>query len=463
MFRKFVTLLCAATLAAFGLSLGLVATSSTAAAESHPFNKTAITYRFANGTNDIAGTREFQAVRDALQLWSSVTDFRFTEKTGVADIEFKWATGFHGDVAPLGWFDGRGGVAAHALAGNYVHFDDDEDWTLSVRSSIDQPLDLVTSAAHEIGHMLGLGESSDPQALMYRQYQGSHRWLASSDIAQIQKLYPRARKSRIATHDPNAGCYVREGAVTAPPVLVYGRECLQIEVSGDRIFVRNSSNVCLLKEGALNASWSTQATDCAWVAVDGTRLGYVKNSDDSCYVKEGPSNARWVQMRGNCWHIILDQLRIGVADYHGGWCHVKEGNLNAYWSDVRGPNCDDIALSGNRIGTRDADGYCYAKEGQLNAAWTAVPLFGPGCLSIDLAAQRAGTVSTDGYCYLKEGSLNAAWLRMKGPGCGQIELSGQRIGTQNSGSTCEVREGPVYAPWTRVAANCHRILLSLAN
>lgn len=47
-----------------------------------------------------------------------------------------------------------------------VHFDDDETWTLAERVGAAQPIDLVTVAAHEIGHAIGLDHSNVACALM---------------------------------------------------------------------------------------------------------------------------------------------------------------------------------------------------------------------------------------------------------------------------------------------------------
>jgi hypothetical protein len=49
-----------------------------------------ITYFFQNGTNDIAGNNERQAIRDAFALWSAQTDLYFLEvcTTDDADIVF---------------------------------------------------------------------------------------------------------------------------------------------------------------------------------------------------------------------------------------------------------------------------------------------------------------------------------------------------------------------------------------
>jgi hypothetical protein len=49
--------------------------------------------------------------------------------------------------------------------------------------------DLYTVALHEIGHSLGLGESSNAAAVMYATYNGLVTGLASDDVAGIQNIY----------------------------------------------------------------------------------------------------------------------------------------------------------------------------------------------------------------------------------------------------------------------------------
>ena len=146
---------------------------------------------------------ERNAIRQAFQLWACVTPLVFSEvSSGCSpDIVIRWASGDHGDGLP---FDGpsspfSGHDLAHAffpppnggsIAGD-IHFDDAENWTLT-RSTSGQPgqsFDLVTVAAHEIGHSLGLDHSSDPTALMYACYKGSHRFLNADDIEGIQTIY----------------------------------------------------------------------------------------------------------------------------------------------------------------------------------------------------------------------------------------------------------------------------------
>ena len=76
-----------------------------------------------------------------------------------------------------------------------MHFADDEYWSDTLPAI---GIDLVTVAAHEIGHALGLDHAPAEEcshattgdvALMCAFYSGPQRFLGSDDVAGIQALY----------------------------------------------------------------------------------------------------------------------------------------------------------------------------------------------------------------------------------------------------------------------------------
>jgi acylphosphatase len=162
-------------------------------AQGSKWNKTALTYGFQNFTSDLSQAQIRAAVQQAFGLWAAVTPLTFSEVAVASppDIVIRFASGNHGDGNN---FDGAGGVLAHAyypppgggtLAGD-AHFDDAETWSVVLPPT---GTDLVSVAAHEFGHALGLAHSNVAGALMAPFYTGAHRQLEADDIAGIQSIY----------------------------------------------------------------------------------------------------------------------------------------------------------------------------------------------------------------------------------------------------------------------------------
>lgn len=141
------------------------------------------------------------AFESAFKRWSDVTPLKFEYTYGTPDIEIKFGRGDHGDGSGNS-FDGRGRVLAHAYypKDGDTHFDDDEKWTF--RSTNNDGTDLEIVAAHEFGHALGLGHSSNKDSLMAPYYKPPIAgWkLHSDDISGIQSLY--GPPNRAATSIP---------------------------------------------------------------------------------------------------------------------------------------------------------------------------------------------------------------------------------------------------------------------
>lgn len=126
----------------------------------------------------------------AFQQWASATHFTFSEAQdeGRADLRIGFHRGDHGDGYP---FDGPGSTVAHAFhpTDGRFHYDADERWAIG---AVRNAMDLETVAVHEIGHLLGLGHSSVPDAIMFPTItSGVTKRLHQDDIQGIRALYNR--------------------------------------------------------------------------------------------------------------------------------------------------------------------------------------------------------------------------------------------------------------------------------
>ncbi|KAJ9135235.1 hypothetical protein P3X46_032443 [Hevea brasiliensis] len=129
------------------------------------------------------------AFAEAFQSWQIVSQFNFHQTAAeAAYLSIGFYTGDHGDGNP---FDGPGKILAHSFypPDGRSHYDASENW--STHPAKDQ-IDYESVAVHEIGHLLGLAHSQDPNAVMYPTIAPGtiKRDLAPDDVKGIQALYP---------------------------------------------------------------------------------------------------------------------------------------------------------------------------------------------------------------------------------------------------------------------------------
>nr|XP_045586766.1 matrix metalloproteinase-25-like [Procambarus clarkii] len=139
-----------------------------------------------------------QQIYAAMKVWERESTLTFTEvhkDTPDVDIYIDFLTGDHNDGYK---FDGPGGTLAHAFypgkgRGGDMHFDDTESFVAHHEVKKFETSSLLVTAAHELGHSLGLRHSDVENALMapfYQEYPADFR-LPNDDKYGIQALYGR--------------------------------------------------------------------------------------------------------------------------------------------------------------------------------------------------------------------------------------------------------------------------------
>ncbi|GLT67396.1 hypothetical protein SLA2020_408500 [Shorea laevis] len=127
-------------------------------------------------------------VASALVKWANVTTFIFNlvEDYDEADFKIRFQRWDHGDGVT---FDRPRGILAHAFSpmGERFHFDADENWVVG---AVPELFELETVALHELGRILGLGHSSNGDAIMFPNIgPGMIKGLSPDDIKGIRVLY----------------------------------------------------------------------------------------------------------------------------------------------------------------------------------------------------------------------------------------------------------------------------------
>ncbi|KAK4747829.1 hypothetical protein SAY87_014415 [Trapa incisa] len=139
------------------------------------------------------------AFAKAFGKWAEVIPVRFEETTNFtgADIRISFFSGFHGDADP---FDGTTGtLVGHSMPPPFgeLHLDAGDNWAVDFKDvrGLDpltvSVMDLESVAIHEIGHVLGLVHSTDPESVMYPIIPSwtKQTKLGADDIRGIQTLY----------------------------------------------------------------------------------------------------------------------------------------------------------------------------------------------------------------------------------------------------------------------------------
>ncbi|MEM7261577.1 MAG: matrixin family metalloprotease [Planctomycetota bacterium] len=138
----------------------------------------------------VAAERFEAAIAEALAIWAGtgVVGFRRMETDegsagSTPDITISWRGAREEKGLPF--LHGHLARTGPVGPGAFIHFNRDHRWTLDDGRT---PA-LLPAALHEIGHVLGLGHSSNPDASLYSQYGAKRRSLSPSDLAALHTLY----------------------------------------------------------------------------------------------------------------------------------------------------------------------------------------------------------------------------------------------------------------------------------
>lgn len=148
-----------------------------------------ISYRIDSGGGPVHADNFHAAVETALATWESTGWVRFRAAISgeEPDVVLAWRRGPHAQSTAFGTDPcvAHAGPVGH---GTYVHFDADRDWS--------RWFALRQAALHEVGHVLGLDHTDDPESVMNPDPVNRRAWLGRTDHAAIQALYARDLEPR---------------------------------------------------------------------------------------------------------------------------------------------------------------------------------------------------------------------------------------------------------------------------
>ncbi|XP_064083501.1 matrix metalloproteinase-2-like isoform X1 [Macrobrachium nipponense] len=170
----------------------------------------------------------------AMNLWQQESTLVFEEvspQSSNIDIFVDFRKGDHGDDNS---FDGRGGTLAHAYypgpgIGGDIHFDDAENFVSHEKVVEYVSTSLLVTAAHELGHSLGLSHSDVDKALMspiYQTFPVNFNKLPDDDRRGIQSLYGRPEvpeSTERYTFPPRTTPFLKTTTTTLKPVIPSSR------------------------------------------------------------------------------------------------------------------------------------------------------------------------------------------------------------------------------------------------
>jgi hypothetical protein len=411
------------------------------------WDKNGLTYAFGQGTNQIPGDGEFQAVRKAFASWQAVIPVTFTEVAAGAnpDILVEWRPAADpdynmiGDVDAHSAFPPRCDDVASTSPTKPLHFDDTETrWRTAQEFAA---VDVESKALHEIGHLLGIEHNTElggSQTVMWPKLDTNKlkRVLTNSDILRARCLYWERLDANPATKQivsSGGNLYQRHitGAVFqysgTPMVWVpldANPQTIEIVADGNQLYQRHGTGAILRYTGTPLIGWQQLDANqnTKQLAASGGNL-YQRHSTGAILRYTGTPMTGWQQLDANpnTSAIVADgsdlyQLHStgAIFKYTGvpftGWQQL----------DANPATVQIVAAAGNLYQLHQGTGAVFR--------YTGVPFTGWQLLAADFQITEIGAAAGNLYRLLTTGMMCWAtqpgtdWVRVAHPPAAGLPL-----------------------------------------
>lgn len=152
-------------------------------------------------------------IRDAFQAWEDAVDIDFVELAPGADADvmlgFDQIDGAYGVVGEAASRGSRTTETLFSMTEAEIRFDVDENWATD-QSPARNEIGLYQVALHEIGHIMGLNHTTDPNTIMYSSDISGLEGLTAGDIEGARLFYgaaatpPQPQPQPVEPPDPPA-------------------------------------------------------------------------------------------------------------------------------------------------------------------------------------------------------------------------------------------------------------------